>query len=169
MSAGVPKPQKPHRKMPRPAAFTHLPKGYCGMCAIPIYLPNGDLDRRRQFHPDCAIKWLIRSRQRVARLFVFERDKGQCAACATVHQVEADTWNLDHIRELTDAGGDPSYWEPSNCQILCREPCHRLKTDCEKAKRKETANVDQGRETSGTQTGEGSSGGRSPGTAQGEV
>lgn len=62
------------------------------------------------------------------RQHVFFRDEGRCDRCKKVWRYMSDPWDADHVEPLFLAYGDPSFWEPENVVILCRDPCHKQKS-----------------------------------------
>jgi len=141
-----------HRRPSIP--FTDAPRGTCRWCGEPILYTSGprqgQLDRRRRWHPDCVDAYEA-SDPREARRQVRKRDKGRCAECgldtyALRRSVRGpgrtgalrklgfvprrSLWELDHIEPLVDGGSH----ELSNLQTLCT-PCHKQKTAKEARKR----------------------------------
>jgi 5-methylcytosine-specific restriction endonuclease McrA len=68
------------------------------------------------------------------RQHVFFRDDGVCGMCGTKHRYNNADWEADHIEPLFTAFGDASYFEPENVQILCHDPCHKIKSAADREK-----------------------------------
>ena len=66
---------------------------------------------------------LDRKRWRRLRLKMLDKAGWRCQQCGRAGRLE-----LDHIKPISK-GGD--HWAESNLQILCRDPCHFLKTGSE--------------------------------------
>lgn len=62
------------------------------------------------------------------RQHVFLRDEGYCAHCKKQWKYLSDPWQADHEQPLFMAFGNPDFWEPENVQILCTDPCHKIKS-----------------------------------------
>jgi len=60
-----------------------------------------------------------------ARQVVSRRDKYTCQSCG--HHDRNGNFDVDHIKPLFEANGDPTYWQASNLRLLCK-PCHKDKT-----------------------------------------
>jgi 5-methylcytosine-specific restriction endonuclease McrA len=148
------KPPRSHRQPPTPPWFTTASAGQCKFCGKPVFnRHHGGVNKRAQWHPHCALQWSIMSSPSDARRFVFLRDRGTCATCgvdcspsrdpsaicATIMRgkrpVSLGDWELDHIRPLAEAQGDPSFYRLDNMQTLCHT-CHGRKTRAEVAARK---------------------------------
>jgi 5-methylcytosine-specific restriction endonuclease McrA len=139
----------------RPAIrFSDAPRGTCRWCGEPIRYPSGpkqgDLDRRRRWHPACVDAYLAsdpREQRRLAR----KRDRGVCRACGLdTRRLDRETrgrerakrlralgfhprrslWELDHVLPLVEGGGH----DLANLQTLC-VPCHRRKSALESRER----------------------------------
>lgn len=118
-----------------PGKRNRPPAGTCTWCLQPILRPDGTVNRRKTFcGPVCVTHYLLRAQPAMMRRHVFFRDQGQCGACKRVWENLSDPWDHDHIVPLQLAFGDPSFWEPENVQILCRDPCHKEKTKADEAK-----------------------------------
>ena len=63
------------------------------------------------------------------RQFVLRRDRWTCRKCGRVGGV----LEVDHVR-ARHLGGD--VWEAENMQVLCRRPCHEIKSIAESAYKK---------------------------------
>lgn len=63
---------------------------------------------------------------REARRYAFVKFKGECQECGFFSPLMGD-FDVDHIKPLFEAFGDPSYYEPENLQLLCKE-CHKTKS-----------------------------------------
>jgi 5-methylcytosine-specific restriction endonuclease McrA len=50
------------------------------------------------------------------------------------HRYNNADWQADHVLPLFMAFGDPPFWDPENLQILCTDPCHKIKTADDRAK-----------------------------------
>lgn len=100
-----------------------------------MYRADGKLNLRRNWCGQrCVGEYLLRTDAKMMRQHVFFRDNGVCAMCKTEHRYNNADWQADHIVPLFMAYGDPSFWEPENVQILCTDPCHKLKTKNDAAK-----------------------------------
>jgi len=137
--------RRPTRIPPKPASYNRAKPGQCRFCAKPIY-KNGFLHKRAQWHPACALTWTIMNSPQDARRFVFLRDRGICAHCGTDCSPNGQEdardiiqrlmlgervkrlgkWQLDHMRPLFAADGNPQMWQLANMQTLC-ETCHIVK------------------------------------------
>lgn len=112
---------KPHEK---------AEPGHCVWCGEGIFREDGlRLNLRRKWHEPCLEQFLIRTRPDAMRRFVWRRDEGRCArpGCGRVHGLYGH-WDADHVEPLYFAEGRLEYWAPENVVILCREPCHKLKS-----------------------------------------
>lgn len=87
----------------------------------------------KYFSEECRVKSHVAAGFDL-RGYVFERDKGICAACGTDTTADLNEprewirrrkakWDADHIIEVYNGGKT----ELSNLQTLCR-PCHKAKT-----------------------------------------
>jgi hypothetical protein len=118
------------RTWPGPEPHADAPPGHCWWCGLVIMREDGfRMDLRRRRHPECFTQLIIRLRPDAMRRFVWRRDGGRCArpGCGKVHSLFGH-WDADHIRPLYFAEGDLSFWAPENVVILCRDPCHKLKS-----------------------------------------
>jgi len=132
----------------RPAIpHSDAPRGTCRWCGEHIFYAKGpkqgELDRRRRWHPDC-VEVYNASDPREARRVVRKRDRGVCADCGIDTYVvrrevrgkgrtrklrergyvpRRSLWELDHIVPLIDGGSHAL----ENLQTLCT-PCHKQKT-----------------------------------------
>lgn len=105
------------------------PLGTCIWCLSVILTKDGLVNRRRKLcSPRCNTEYLLHTDPKVMRRHVFFRDEGRCAACNKQHFYMNNDWQADHIEPLFMAFGDPEYWAPENVQLLCTEPCHKLKS-----------------------------------------
>jgi 5-methylcytosine-specific restriction endonuclease McrA len=68
------------------------------------------------------------------RRHVFLRDDGVCADCGAQHRYLDGDWQADHVKPLFMAFGDRSFWEPTNVQILCTDPCHKRKSAADRVR-----------------------------------
>lgn len=118
------------RLWPGPEPHAGAEKGMCVWCGKAIMREDGfRLNLRKRRHDECLEQLLIRLRPDAMRRFVWRRDGGKCArpGCGRVHELYGH-WDADHVKPLYFAFGDPSFWSPENVVILCRDPCHKLKT-----------------------------------------
>lgn len=60
-----------------------------------------------------------------ARRVVSRRDKYKCVVCEK--SVKDERFEVDHIKPLFEANGDPTFWQAPNLRTLCVE-CHKDKT-----------------------------------------
>jgi len=134
--------------------FSEAPRGTCRWCGESILHPKGskegELDRRRRWHPACVDVYNA-SDPREARRRVRRRDRGRCADCGVdTYAVKREVrgkgmtrklrergyvprrslWELDHIVPLIDGGSHAI----DNLQTLCT-PCHKQKTAAEARER----------------------------------
>lgn len=144
-----------HRRLSIP--FSRAPMGECRWCGKPILKEDGEPNRRRNWHPECVHAYKL-SWPDYARIHVWKRDHGRCAACGKVRegvkrgrlvypwrnpqnpdQVEVGpycdfgigpVWDLDHRAPLKDGGAHTL----DNMQTLC-QPCHKAKTAREAGER----------------------------------
>lgn len=70
--------------------------------------------------------WKIMNDPTVARRHIFIRDKGTCRECGVFSPLMGD-FEVDHVKPLFEAHGDPEYYGPENMQLLCTG-CHKIKT-----------------------------------------
>lgn len=118
-----------------PGRISKPPPGICRWCGIVIIGPTGAPNRRKTFcGPICVTHHLLRSDPSCMRRHVFYRDRGKCAACGFEHKILNGDWELDHRLPLMISLGDPTFWEPENCQILCESPCHKEKSASDRRK-----------------------------------
>lgn len=61
----------------------------------------------------------------VAQRVVLRRDKYTCQGCG--YHDRNGRFDVDHIKPLFEANGDPTYWQPPNLRTLCKD-CHKVKT-----------------------------------------
>jgi hypothetical protein len=118
------------RQWPGPEPHADAPPGHCWWCGDPIMREDGfRMNLRKRRHDACLTQLLARLRPDVMRRLVWRRDEGRCAwpGCGRVHELYGH-WDADHLRPLYFANGDPSFWSPENVRILCRDPCHKLKS-----------------------------------------
>lgn len=113
-----------HRQAPRPASWD-CPRGTCRFCGEPI-IEGGVQNNRKHWHQACADRWKVMNSPTEARKLVFRREKGICQCCGFKSLTMKD-FQVDHIKPLFEADGDPSYYESTNMQLLCH-PCHKEKT-----------------------------------------
>lgn len=74
-----------HRRPPMPPP---QPAGSCRWCAEPILYPDGhkragEPNLRRNWHAECAQRYLLATRSVEQREACWQRDRGRCAACGT--------------------------------------------------------------------------------------
>ena len=122
------------RKLPLPSWFNDVRQGVCRWCNCSIGLTPSGRESKATWHAHCVkeyrfLHWPSEQRRVVAR-----RDRHICATCGVNCR---GAWDLDHIRPLWESGGDPSFWQLSNMQTLCR-PCHKVKTSLEAKRRAAT-------------------------------
>lgn len=118
------------RIWPGPEPHAGAPPGHCVWCGKTIMREDGlRLNLRRKRHEECLTQLLVRLRPDAMRRFVWRRDAGLCGwpGCNRKHDLFGH-WDADHIKPLYLADGDPSFWAPENVRILCRDPCHKLKS-----------------------------------------
>ncbi len=107
--------------------------GTCTWCKIAILRIDGTPNLRRTFCSNrCVTEYLLRTDPKVMRRHIFFRDEGKCAHCGEQHFYLDGPWEADHIEPLMLAFDDPSFWEPENLQILCKDPCHKAKTQSDR-------------------------------------
>jgi 5-methylcytosine-specific restriction endonuclease McrA len=120
---------KSYNHRTHPTKLHRPPPGHCRWCNIPILKADGTINRRRSWCSQrCVGEYLLRTRPEVMRQHIFFRDEGVCAMCHTAHRYNNADWQADHVVPLFMAYGDASFWEPENLQILCTDPCHKIKT-----------------------------------------
>ncbi|RYD68029.1 MAG: HNH endonuclease [Verrucomicrobiaceae bacterium] len=112
-----------HRVPPKPASWD-CPKGNCRYCGEPV-IENGKVNTRKHWHPFCVDIWLIMNQPSSARKFMLRRKNHTCQGCGW-HYV-GGRFEVDHIKPLFEANGDPTYWQPANLMLLCSD-CHKKKT-----------------------------------------
>ena len=90
-----------------------------------------ELNKRKSWHGDCAVEYMIIYHSREARRHVWLRDRGKCNGCGK--KCTRRGWDLDHIKPLMEQKGRAekelvwSYYWLDNMQTLCK-PCHNEKT-----------------------------------------
>lgn len=72
--------QTAHRRVPMPSGKWPGP-GTCKWCRKPILHPNGTVNTRRYWHPDCADDYNLHTRLDAQFRFLVRRDGQQCAKC----------------------------------------------------------------------------------------
>lgn len=117
------KPSTSHRVPPKPASW-NCAKGNCRYCGEPI-IENDKVNTRKHWHYDCAMIWVVMNNPTEARKHVHKRDNYTCQHCHTHNRYGA--FEVDHIKPLYEANGDPTFWQPDNLTLLCG-PCHQTKT-----------------------------------------
>lgn len=113
-----------HRVPPKPASW-NCPRGQCRFCGDPI-IENGEVNRRKHWHGECAKTWVVMNNPQKAREHVLRRDRYTCQDCG--HHDRHGAFETDHRRPLFEANGDLSFWHADNLTLLCLE-CHRRKTN----------------------------------------
>lgn len=122
-----------HRKYPGP--FPRCPAGMCAWCGLWIRDEGGAIRRDQKFcAPTCHTHYSLRANPQMMRQHIFFRDDGICAACGTRHPYLNGDWENDHIIPLMAGLTDPALFEPENCRILCKRPCHLQKTASDRRK-----------------------------------
>lgn len=112
-----------------PGKLIHPAPGHCRWCSQPIFRADGTINRRKTFCGQvCVSHYLLRADPKEMRRHVFFRDQGVCAMCHTRWLYMDDPWEADHMEPLFLAFGDLAYWEPENVQVLCKHPCHKIKS-----------------------------------------
>jgi 5-methylcytosine-specific restriction protein A len=99
--------------------------GQCRLCDTPILRPDGQPNRRRLWHQECADLYMASNSAAGMRAVIFKRDGGICAKCGKDCGRNGD-WEADHVVPLID-GGTHDF---SNVQTLCT-PDHKAKTAAE--------------------------------------
>lgn len=112
-----------HRKPPKPLSW-NCARGICRFCGENI-VENGKTNTRKHWHQKCANTWNIMNDPKEARKVVGKRDKYQCVVCSK--DVRHERYDVDHIKPLFEANGDPTYWQLPNLRTLCVD-CHKDKT-----------------------------------------
>lgn len=108
---------------PKPASW-NCDRGTCRFCGESI-IENGKVNGRKHWHQECADLWKIMNNPSEARVAIHKRDNYTCQDCG--HQDRFGTFEVDHVKPLYEANGDPTYWQPGNLTLLCTE-CHKSKT-----------------------------------------
>lgn len=122
-----------HRLPPKSPYYHNPKKGQCRHCGKDVLKPNGELNKRANWHKKCVQEYKLIHWPQVTRKAVFKRDKGKCADCGVIAK-RGQRWDMDHIKPLVESKGDLSYWQLPNLQTLC-PPCHIKKTSAEASKR----------------------------------
>lgn len=112
-----------HRKPPKPTHWG-IPRGNCRFCGNEI-IENGKRNNRKHWHEHCAHTWNIMNNPTYASRYVHKRDQYTCRECGTHDRHGA--FDVDHIKPLFEANGNPTYWQSQNLRLLCKE-CHKEKT-----------------------------------------
>ncbi len=112
-----------HRKPPKPASW-NCKRGTCRYCGEDI-IEDGLKNTRKHWHQACANTWKVMNNPSVAQRVVLRRDKYTCQSCG--HHDRNGSFDVDHIKPLFEANGDPSYWQTPNLRTLCKD-CHKVKT-----------------------------------------
>lgn len=112
-----------HRRPPLPTSMTRNEWGRCRWCDQPIVGEDGEINKRRLWHPECSFQAGIAFTPQHAYRRLVERDGERCARCGATRAV----FEVDHITALALAPRHLWYWSIHNLQLLCTE-CHRLKT-----------------------------------------
>jgi hypothetical protein len=112
-----------HRVPPKPASW-FCDRGTCRFCGEPI-IENGKVNGRKHWHTPCALVWNVMNNPSEARLHVTRRENFTCEECG-YHNVDG-RFEVDHIKPLFEAKGDPTYWQSPNLMLLCLD-CHKIKT-----------------------------------------
>lgn len=112
-----------HRKPPKPAHWG-IPRGNCRFCGHEI-IENGKRNNRKHWHEQCAHTWNIMNNPAYASRYVHKRDQYTCRECGI--QDRNGSFDVDHIKPLFEANGNPLYWQSPNLRLLCKE-CHKDKT-----------------------------------------
>lgn len=104
--------------------------GDCRWCGTTLLKSDGSVNRRRRFcNIDCRREYELRCDPKKMRRFIYYRDMGMCKSCGEIYnEFSDDGWECDHVKPLWAANGDWTYWDPDNCRLLCRDPCHKRKT-----------------------------------------
>ena len=112
-----------HRKPPKPESWD-CARGSCRFCGF-IILENGKVNKRKHWHEQCALTWRVMNNPADARSYVHRRENYTCQGCGWHNRLGA--FEVDHVKPLFEANGDPTYWQPPNLMLLC-EDCHKEKT-----------------------------------------
>lgn len=113
-----------HRVPPKPPHWW-CERGTCRFCGEEI-VEGGKINRRKHWHQPCADIWNVMNSPRDARKYVLKRDNFTCQGCG-VHDPNDGIFQVDHVKPLFEANGDPTYWQPENLALLCTD-CHEDKT-----------------------------------------
>jgi 5-methylcytosine-specific restriction endonuclease McrA len=118
-----------------PSKLNRPPPGRCRWCLAVILRADGTVNRRKSWCSlRCVGEYLLRTDPKVYRQHIFFRDNGVCAACGVQHRYNNADWQADHILPLFMAFADSAAWDPENLQILCTDPCHKIKSADDRAK-----------------------------------
>lgn len=106
-----------------PAKVFRAPDGYCQWCHQEILSSAfktfcGSL---------CKDVYSVHTDPKRWREEVWLQDRGICRECGVKHPIDGD-WEADHVLPLLLAGLDWNFWSVLNGQVLCRDPCHLIKT-----------------------------------------
>jgi len=112
-----------HRKPPKPIHW-NVPRGQCRYCGEEI-IENGKRNNRKHWHSKCVSIWNTMNNPTYARRAIHKRDKYTCVSCG--YHDRFGHFDVDHIKPLFEANGDPSYWQADNLRLLCSD-CHKEKT-----------------------------------------
>lgn len=133
-----------------PSKLRRSAPGHCRWCNVAILKADGTLNLRRSWCGQrCVTEYLLRTDPKVMRQHIFFRDDGVCAMCKTKHPYNNGDWEADHEMPLFLAYGDPAFWEPENLQILCKDPCHKIKTQADRIRYGFVTKLAKGKTASG--------------------
>jgi hypothetical protein len=84
-----------------------LPKGHCRWCGEPIKKPNGEINLRRTWHPDCLHEYNLHTDHETQRAFIVQRDGPGCADCG----VAVGRWQHHGMEDIEERRcGTDLYW-----------------------------------------------------------
>ena len=114
-------------KVTLPKSMSWRKFGTCRWCGLQILGRDGNINKRRLWHPECSAIYMIATRPRFARKALRKRDKKICAVCGVKCNSTDKPWEADHILPLWKSGGKHEFFDLSNLQTLC-VPHHNDKT-----------------------------------------